>query len=734
MTRDYQLGILLAKKHHYLDAQDRFLAVLDNDPKKLPDIQSFLFKRLTMYFNNLPLRILIAELYTACGHFVDAVDELEEAFELDPQFTQTYFMLSKIYSRNGHHPKIESILEQAFDMNIFDNAILDLLPKIYLENRAVNKSIRLFEKLVELRPDIFHYQKTLADLYVQNGHFEKGATLFVAIATRASELAPEMMERVSRLCALRPDSGIIRKAAIRLSIKACRPSASIPHIQTLIRLDASYLPDAILLYKEMLGLFPDMPDLLIGASDAFIANRDYSEAVDKLHDLFDKYSDYSAAIKERLDRILVEFPDQVMALQLLADLYLTQSAAPEALGLCQRLIELGDPDGAALDARLQKISGISPNLKTACLVQSALIKGEVKSAVHHAFAQLREDPLNWDTFELLEGLQRKLVDINLSRPQPDSGPQAIFRIGLMNMRLGHWMDAIAELQKVPNADKLYPRTQFLIGRCFLERGDYTAAAQHLGSILEPLANHARFFAAGAQIASGRIREAQGTMDFLLGSDIQFPHAQHVQTWCKEYMLAPYYCRTVSGCFRPGSFEFSLMLWPFRPASAGSETPTFSFSHNHTGVEHVLHRNFKEAEREFQFAVKMDSQFSEGYASLALTQMLNGNLPAAKESIAQAEAVWSSDVVNIAKGLIYSRAGHLDEALDAFKKAAKANPQNGLAKLNLGDCYFAQKNVKRALECWESAEQHGFLRHLTQRRTWYLNPEAPRFSDWLVSDA
>ena len=62
-NKTFNLGILLAKRHHYFDAFDRFKLLLQNNAKLLPDVLIPLYKQLMIHDEDLQLRVLIAELY-----------------------------------------------------------------------------------------------------------------------------------------------------------------------------------------------------------------------------------------------------------------------------------------------------------------------------------------------------------------------------------------------------------------------------------------------------------------------------------------------------------------------------------------------------------------------------------------------------------------------------------------------------------------------------------------------
>src|SRR5690606_30205211 len=104
---------LMVKRSQYMEASDRFKRVLGLTPLKRPDVFTQLYKRLNIQFENMNLRILIADLHIASADYQSAFFELEDAIEMDPLFTQSYFLLSKIYRHCEEKKEIEALFEGA---------------------------------------------------------------------------------------------------------------------------------------------------------------------------------------------------------------------------------------------------------------------------------------------------------------------------------------------------------------------------------------------------------------------------------------------------------------------------------------------------------------------------------------------------------------------------------------------------------------------------------------------
>ena len=85
---------MIATKETY----DQILFQYQNeDKRKIVDVLIELNKQLLTDFENIYLRLLIAELYFITKDYEAAVEEIEEIIEIEPDFISCYVILQKIY-------------------------------------------------------------------------------------------------------------------------------------------------------------------------------------------------------------------------------------------------------------------------------------------------------------------------------------------------------------------------------------------------------------------------------------------------------------------------------------------------------------------------------------------------------------------------------------------------------------------------------------------------------------
>ena len=113
---ELKTGIILMKRTQYNDALDTFLKITHHFPKYLFSTLIPIYKYLILHFTNNHLRIIISELYLSQNNYNDAINELEDAYEIDPHFTHIYLILAK--DSMGYIPKDTYLGDNYFKMAI----------------------------------------------------------------------------------------------------------------------------------------------------------------------------------------------------------------------------------------------------------------------------------------------------------------------------------------------------------------------------------------------------------------------------------------------------------------------------------------------------------------------------------------------------------------------------------------------------------------------------------------
>jgi tetratricopeptide (TPR) repeat protein len=127
------------------------------------------------------------------------------------------------------------------------------------------------------------------------------------------------------------------------------------------------------------------------------------------------------------------------------------------------------------------------------------------------------------------------------------------------------------------------------------------------------------------------------------------------------------------------------------------SPDFSPAHNHLGSLYLSQRKFNQAQREFEAAVKTNTNDAQGHFNLANVLMLDQhNDEAAREIDEGLKRQPNSAFGQFLQGLLFSRTSRLEEAEKSLRAALQSNPKMSEASLQLVNLYLQQKRTPDAI--------------------------------------
>jgi len=779
----------LVKRTQFQEALEKFSLLIEKYPTYFPDVMVYLYKRILSFPDDIPLRILVANLYVHSQGFGEAVSELEEIFDLSPEESQIYLILGKIYNKNGQKKRIKSLFEAAVDQDIFDSAILDLLPKIYLEENRVQDSINLYKRLIIKDPESVHHIKVLGELYFRNREYSNAAKCI----KHAFDLSPTISEEAIKFCEnllkfVPKDSDILFVLA-DLYFKSRQPLNAVNHLKVIIQYHEDKIPQVITHFKEALGVYPDAPDLLLALAEATIMSGDYTEGVSYLRVIFDMNVDEDHTLIALLKKITKEYHLQISALLLLADIYIKQKDFHLALDQMEQLLKSELEDFSIIEDKIDTCLSKDPEIlihahyiqakilffhkdykrcinqvntlfNTGIDIKARLLAvacydkmNQLPKAINTLFDGLKRDPHHWDLHSLLFSLQTKVLTIHIHAKKDLQSKDDIplkwhYEQALLHLRKGEIRKAIELFQYLSDEEgPLKIRSQLLIGRCFLEFGRYDLASNHIRKTLttmededQTLAIQARYLAGISHICANKLSKAMEYLESILQFDINFRGASDLTEHYKKQSFNNLQGLTVTGVLSLGE---EITVSPIGILNMESErayskkapqqTMSFAHTHNNQGVDYVFQQNLKTAEDEFNIAIQMDPYLTSAFTNAALVALLRGQYDTTQSLLKRAhKSNPKFDLIFVTKGLFYTLHNRLNEAKEAFNYALRLNPKNEVAMLNLGDVCYLQKDMEGAFEYWELASKSAHLFFLIQRRMQYLNRDSMSFADWVVS--
>ncbi|MBT5855708.1 tetratricopeptide repeat protein [bacterium] len=748
--RHREMGKSKIKQGLYNDALDSFKASIRIDAKEYPDILSFLYRRLRLHYDNVPLRIVIAELYAFVKRTREALDELEEAYEIAPNEPSIYPVLGKLYHKGGHKTRIRHLLESAIDANIYESAILDILPKIYFEDCATEKNTRLYEKLIEAFPDQTTYYKILSELYLRNRQYEESADIISKLLKKAPFTAQELIDFVAKLVAHSPRSLKVREVMIHCAIMACKPLDAVTHIQELLRHHPNLIEKMIPHLKKANELYPDTFEVLVALSSLLTQLKEYSESVRYLSQLFEKQPEYSDQIIPPLEAIIAKYPDQSMALMLLGDIYYKQDQFRQSIYYYDRLVDLNSLDLPELSPRLQKVIE-SPGAH--CRFQAMLVLAKIHFYQHHydeaihlcealstteeglasmilkakVYIQKKEviharqvlvealkvAPYHWEIHEQLHSLSATLIgqatDKILTATSTYTEPIARnYDLGIQFLAQGHLDQAIDHFNKVPEAHILRTPTQFLLGRSYMEKGTYGEALNYFDALTSNPDISADIVATYSQSC---INMAYGAHQAILKPD-------------HRLIVIP-----------ENGVHGKLIPWVItHPSPPQEEDQTVSFAQTHLieGTRSVIQGHWTEADNEYRQAVNMDAGISDSVLYQLSMSLLTSRSSDTKQYLDQANTS-SADpaILHYLKAIWCFTQKNYSDAMTHIETCLNHRPEMAPARLFKGDIHSVQRQLEPCFSEWRKALQldvHLFW--LIQRRTLYLVDRPINSDFWL----
>jgi tetratricopeptide (TPR) repeat protein len=770
-SRDFKIAMSLVKRNQHLDALDRFKVILANNPDSLADILVPLYKRLAIRYDDLHLRKLISELYIVVSQYRNAVDELEEIFEINPHFTQIYFLLAKIYSKNTQKTKIKYLFEEAVKKDIYDTSIVDILPKIYLQEESLEKSIGLYERIVNKKPKTTHFLRVLAELYIKAKRYEEASKIYQNLADLLPGESIEIAKKCEFLFSLMPNSVAIGNLLAKLYFKNYQPEKAIEAVERLIENNSGFLRTAITLYEEALKTYPDTVSILMAVSGLYVSDSRYTEAIECLRSVFEKDGSIVPRVLVSLKLILEKVPNQVVAYYLMTDIYIGLEAYDEVIS-CLREISKIDLDSLNyVKEKLGLVLQKKPELKDetsilmaelfldrnepekslalvktlngtiyenkAWLIKAKILKSKNKlKASRDLLLQLIEK----ENYLLEAHLEAKQIYDELivgdCKKKEGQDIQIGFQFeldyeGLSFLRKGDFVKALECFQGMSTNSEEYWKVCFFISRCFMEMGRYDLAISHLVRLLANLdkkgsevANEARLFMGLNYFHKGSVRDAINSFEEIISYDVNFYGVSKNLEWLKKFSLVDIRGTALSGCFGGADLVVTSI---FNMENGGSikdsstlQSISFAHPYNEEGVDYMIKNHIQAALDSFNLALQMDPGFTVAYCNLAFVYIIKNEHEKAKEYIDAAAKINNKlDLVYQNRGLVAVLEKDWGFAIENFNKTIELNPENMIAKINLGDVYYNLGDLNKAFLCWQEVMDINMYYYFIQRRLNYL---------------
>ena len=762
------IALQLVKRNQFMEALDRFRNILQSKSDILADILIPLYKQLVIDNDNLHIRVMITDLLITAGQYEDALVEIEDSIEIDPNFSQAYFLLGKLHKKTPGDPEIRRLMEMAFEAGVKDQVILDTLPQLYRSEGNSEKSISFYTALSQTDPTNTTILNTLAELHIQARNYTKATELYESLSKLQPNLCGDLATKCESILKMCPMNITLRQTIVTFYFKACQTENAVNQIKELCRIDPSYKPQAITLLEEKLTTFIENSDIYLLLADLKIDVSSFSDAILYLKKLYKVKEEPHKNIVPTLQKILDRYPNQVIAHQFLVDIYMAEREFENCLVHIEALLAIEVDQSFDLETRIRRVKNADPEyidrskLMLAKLmymekrfdesilmceslqdseleIEATLLKAKMlhetdsETGYETLLSLIHSHPFSFPVHETLSECLQAKVSSQLETED------TVFEKGMLFFQQGDVLAAIEQFQNILPDQSHYYEAQSMVARGFLELGRFQMAVNicerikpNLPGIEREWTNQIRFLEATSYFHQFKLAKSQTSFDQILQDDLQFPYASLL---VKRLQIYPH--RNVKGTSLGGILSPSGDIIPFalpNPEELPTttlETVSFGHAHNEQAITLFMKQNYKGAHDELEIAYQMDPGLTSIISNLALIKIARDEYDKAIELITLAKQKSPAyPLTHLVEGLGFQKQGLYNEAIKAYHQVLHLSNKNFLVYLNLGDCFFELKNIERAHFYWAKAKEAGCYTYLTQRRTHYMTAATLPLGYWL----
>lgn len=766
----------LLKNDNFYGANRNFLLAISVDPGIEPDILIAYENQIIQKKSNFSARLALADFLYDAGDLAEAQTEFQSLFEEFPEAAEPFTRLAQIYFKWELPEKIIELYEKAPPKARDDLAFLESASTSYLRSDNFQKAAAVHEILTKKSPRSLKFLKTLAELSLKLGDFEKATGLFHQIIEIDKGAIIEIGQKLKALLEKNPSDFFLIKTLGDLYLKTLKPDLAVGEYQKLFKIAPQEITEVIDCFKKTLDIYPHFPEALLALAGLKISNKELSEAVKLLALLVPGAKDYFSKTVELLDEIIVLCPGQVLAYELLAEINFLEGRLEPALGQIENFLKLNPAESQKVIGFSQKLLKIDPaNVKAYYLMAEAYSQQKnFKKALDWALSLNQLDKNNAAAYRIMGDVARAenrlaeafgyyekaviLDEFNKELHQKLSACHqqilereilAIFKeleknpwrlrlnldLGRNYFKLGDFDSAIFQLTKAIGDPTLAAEAELYLGLGFFEKGFFEKASKHFQQSFKLKAERrdfkyllARSFLAFCKENQGKLSEAFEIYEEIVETQVTFLNISKRLAFLKRAPVAVLKC--LSGyvlAWKQGKILLAGSYSFFNPDFFEKELKvSFGDTYNNRGFAHFISDELNLAEEEFSLAVQLDPELLVAQNNLALLYLKNGFVALAAEILEKIEfKVGDFYPVKNNLGLLNFIKGDFNKAKNYFLEALK-DENNGISWFNLGILFYHLGEVKEAVFSLEKSLELTPLWPVVKRQLRYLKPERGQF--------
>ena len=741
-------------------------------PKELPGILLTFEKKYPEIEKDTELGLALAEIYRLEGNHEEAVFIYEDLLLSDPLNLDIYKELINTLKKLDRYKEIIEYIIKPYSFGVYDEEICHSLALAYLECNNINKAIEIYENLIKTNGEKENYLRTLSDLYFRNNNPLKAAEKSEKRININKNSHNDVITFIEKCRDSLSEPDYLNTKLIDLYIQYVYYPKAVELLQIKMEKDFEdkklYIEDKL---HAILHSSPDLQDALVLRAEVYLLTKRFSESADDYQSLINNIHYEERAING-LKRIVEFFPNQVSALQYLADYYHSKgdtflelqymkhlmnadiSKSIIVLKQCQELIE-SNPKNYYAKLTMAEAYLKNENYHKSILIANELLeKGEDNEDAYRVivlshcgnrdFVSLRETFENAkETFKNKEALYKVYSDMyplelslrkdffrNRSKNDQDIASQLDYIKSMIeNKQFSDALIKIQEISKNNNNYKLY----YYQALSFVGLNNYYSA---IGSLKKSLSNifvetspeYLKVLEKQAEVyeAVGSIDSALEKYRKILEIDFQKENIKN-----REELLKNCPCLEVAG---------KSLIVVAKDTSAKEITVIFNrnilknkqkehfessmgVASNNEAVEDILKGKLASANDRIKVAEQMDSSHKNILNNKAVLSLLEKNFQDASkifERILKSRKSASTAAYYHMGYILTYNLRKYDEAKSLINKLIELDEDFFEAYLLLGDIYFLQNDLEKATDNWLFYKENGLLKELSSYRLLDVN--------------
>ncbi|GBR75351.1 TPR repeat domain protein [Candidatus Termititenax persephonae] len=717
----------------------------------------------------------LLKLYLAEGNPADILEEISDYLEIDPFDQQVINLLLKLDYDYKQNPQLIPVLAKAVRRNYHNHSLLKILSGLYLEQGDSKAAIELYENCLKHGEGGAEMLNILTELHIREHNYKRAAELYRDLSR---EQAQNVMERLEALRSKKGMSAELRFLLAELRVKSREPDRALEVYEEILAETPKEANQVLSAVRDFLRIYEDYPAANFLLARIHRAKNNYSEAVmalQKIVNLAPQYVDQAAV---ELQDIIRQNPGQFMALETLAVIHLYKRDFAEGFRCYSRMLDIAPERTEEIVEKARLILKQHPQVVAAreILAKSFLAKKDYRRAKSEAEAILAVEQNNAGALAVLgraclgltEYEQAATVLKDALRQDPYNKALQVYYRDASTFKLDR---RIAELAKRLGKDQYKYSWHYDLGRQYFQRGLLTEALSEFQAAVKSAAQEkdahhwqgvcykelgrydlaaAQFQKASAQIPESDLAERQKSLYYTgLAYEALGEHQRALAVYTEIYNLDLHYKNIGRRLEHLRSFSWvelrgkalavviadlggQRLIGSWAKNNESEEYVkrhrnknidlSFSMEHNNRAVDLALRGRLAEAEEELVLAAQMDSTFTIVFNNQAVLALLNGQLAKAKDYLEQAISLNPRLCITYANyGVWHLLRGEQESAKEKLEIALSLDNTLCLTQLNLGDIYYAQDDVPKAIAYWNMVLDFGALPELASRRLQYCQP-------------